>query len=89
VATATDLNLWGNLGRNTLIGPGYQDIDMSLMKNFRLSEKAKLQFRAEVFNLFNHTNYHVPEYRLDLPNVGRYTEAEEGREFQFALKLLF
>jgi hypothetical protein len=89
VATATDLNLWGNLGRNTLIGPGYQDIDMSLMKNFRLTERAKLQFRAEVFNLFNHTNYHVPEYRLDLPNVGRYTEAEEGREFQFALKLLF
>jgi hypothetical protein len=89
VATATDLNLFGNLGRNTLIGPGYQDIDMSLMKNFRLTERAKLQFRAEVFNLFNHTNYHVPEYRLDLPNVGRYTEAEEGREFQFALKLLF
>lgn len=89
-ATATDLNLFGNLGRNTLIGPSFKDVDLSLMKNFRLSEKARLQFRAEAFNVLNHPNFQVPEFRLDFPNVGQFTAtANEGREFQFALKLIF
>ena len=89
VATPTDLNLWGNLGRNALIGPGYRNADFSLLKNFRLTEKTKLQFRAEVFNAFNHPNFHIPEFRLDFPNAGQFTDVEEGREWQFALKLLF
>jgi hypothetical protein len=89
VATAGDTNLFGNLGRNTLIGPGFADMDFSLLKNIKITEGLKLQFRGEVFNVLNHPNFHVPEYRLDLPNVGRFTEAEEGREFQFAVKLLF
>jgi outer membrane receptor protein involved in Fe transport len=89
VASATDLNLFGNLGRNTLIGPGFADVDLSALKNFRLSERVKLQFRAEVFNAFNHPNFHIPEFRLDFPNAGQFTDVEEGREWQFALKLIF
>ncbi len=89
VATASDLNLWGNLGRNTLIGPGFRDVDLSLLKNFSLTEMAKLQFRAEVFNALNHPNFHIPEFRLDFPNAGQLTAVEEGREWQFALKLIF
>lgn len=46
---------WGTLGRNTLRLPHLTNVDTSLMKNFDFGEKAKLTFRAECFNLFNHT----------------------------------
>ena len=49
--------VWGNSGRNILIGPGFQNWDVSLLKNIRLAERRKLQFRAESFNVFNHTNF--------------------------------
>ncbi len=57
---------FGNLGRNALTGPGYFNLDMSLAKNFRLTEKASLQFRAEAYNLPNHPNFASPL----LPNFG-------------------
>jgi hypothetical protein len=51
---------FGTLGRNSLIGPGYSDFDLSLFKTTPINEKVKLQFRAEVFNLFNHPNFSSP-----------------------------
>jgi hypothetical protein len=73
-----------------LIGPNFKSVDLSLLKNFRLSEGWRLQFRAEAFNAFNHPNFQIPINLLDNSNVGRVTStANEGREFQFALKLLF
>ncbi len=50
----------GNLGRDTLTGPGFADWDLSLLKSTRISERARVQFRAEVFNLLNHTNLLTP-----------------------------
>jgi hypothetical protein len=50
----------GNLGRDTLIGPGYNDLDLSLAKTTQLTERARAQFRAEFFNLLNHTNLLTP-----------------------------
>ena len=47
----------GNADRNTIRGPGYQVWDMSLFKNFHFNEHTYLQFRAESFNTFNHTNW--------------------------------
>lgn len=88
-ANAGDTNLFGNLGRNALIGPAYHNFDFSAFKNFRLTESVRLQFRAEAFNVFNHPNFRIPSFRLDDPNAGQLTAAEEGREFQFALKLIF
>ena len=80
----------GNGGRNILIGPGFTSFDMSVLKNFRLSETMKLQFRAEAFNIFNTSNFQVPVFQLDASNVGRVTQtATEAREFQFAVKFLF
>ncbi|MGI8745528.1 MAG: TonB-dependent receptor domain-containing protein [Bryobacteraceae bacterium] len=83
----------GNLGRNTFRGPGYQDVDASLFKNFRLpwfgSEPAKLQFRVEVFNLLNRVNLQQVDNSLDSATFGRATSAFDAREFQFALKLVF
>jgi Carboxypeptidase regulatory-like domain len=50
----------GNLGRDTLTGPGYTDWDLSLLKSTQLSERTRLQFRAEFFNVLNHTNLQTP-----------------------------
>jgi hypothetical protein len=51
---------FGNLGRNTFYGPSYQQIDFSILKKTRLTESKNLEFRAEMFNLFNHPNFDEP-----------------------------
>jgi Carboxypeptidase regulatory-like domain/TonB-dependent Receptor Plug Domain len=56
----TCINLRGNAGRNILTGPGLVNLDYSLVKNNHIAESLNLQFRAEFFNLLNHTNFQVP-----------------------------
>ena len=90
VATAAAPDLYGNAGRNLLIGPGFTNVDVSLTRTFRIHRGARMQFRAEAFNVFNRANYQVPVFLLDRSDVATYTStANEAREFQFALKLLF
>jgi hypothetical protein len=85
--------VYGNAGRNSLIGPAFFTIDMGLSKNFKLDglrEGTRLQVRGEAFNLLNHPNFQIPNYYLDQPNAGEYkTMATDQRVFQFALKVLF
>jgi hypothetical protein len=50
----------GNAGRDSLVGPGFADWDLSLLKSTALSERTRLQFRAEFFNIVNHTNLQLP-----------------------------
>ncbi|HSD45621.1 MAG TPA: TonB-dependent receptor, partial [Pyrinomonadaceae bacterium] len=80
---------FGNAGRNILDGPGFQNVNISLMKNTALSERVNLQFRAEAFNLFNHPNFNLPDNFLGSPTFGRITSARDPRHIQFGLKLLF
>src|SRR5581483_1689861 len=51
---------FGNLGRNVIIGPGFQNLDLSLIKTTKMSERMRIQFRADTFNLFNHPNFGQP-----------------------------
>jgi hypothetical protein len=51
---------FGNLGRDTLVGPGLANLDLSLHKSTRLGECLNAQFRAEFFNVLNHTNFATP-----------------------------
>jgi outer membrane receptor protein involved in Fe transport len=89
-ASAADPNLFGDAGRNILIGPAFSNVDLSLFKTFKVRKDLRAQLRAEVFNAFNHPNFQVPVFLLDRSNVGRVTStANEGRELQLALKLLF
>ena len=80
---------FGNAGRNILDGPGYQTVNVSLLKNTVLSERLTLQFRAEAFNLFNHPNFNLPDNFLGSPTFGLITSARDPRHIQFGLKLLF
>lgn len=82
---------FGNVGRNVLIGPGYGQADVSLLKNFTMPwEGHRIQFRWEAFNVTNHPNWNVPA--SDVRNTGtfgRIQSARTMREMQFALKYLF
>ncbi len=80
---------FGNAGRNTLDGPGYENVNLSLLKNTRLSERFNLQLRAEAFNLLNHPNFDLPDNFLGSPTFGRIRSAQSPRHLQFGAKLLF
>lgn len=80
---------FGNAGRNILEGPGFQNVNMSILKNTHINERVNLQFRAEAFNLFNHPNFNLPDNFLGSPTFGRITSARDPRHIQFGLKLLF
>ncbi len=82
---------FGNAGRNILSGDGYTDLDVSLMRNIKFSERFNLQFRLEAFNTFNTTTYANPVNQLNLPGQTGHvfgTRSTE-RELQMALKLYF
>ncbi len=81
---------FGNSQRNSLFGPGYKDVDLALMKNFRITESARFQFRAEAFNALNHVNLANPDGKVsDGANFGRITSASDPRLIQGALKFYF
>jgi hypothetical protein len=81
----------GNLGRNTFRGPDATNIDFSLFKNIKVTERVRLQFRAEAFNIFNHTNLQMPSptFGASTSIFGLATGAYAARQIQFALKMMF
>ena len=85
----TEAGHFGNLGRNTVRGPGLWNLDVSLMKDFQVSESARVQFRAESFNIANHPNFGLPVADIASANFGKILQAGRPRLMQFALRLLF
>jgi len=79
----------GSLGRNTERAPNFADVNISLQKNFRLTERFTAQFRAESFNALNRANYDVPINNLGNALFGRILTAGEARQFQLMLKVVF
>jgi hypothetical protein len=89
---ATGLPRFGNAGRNILIGPGLNVVDATLAKSWRVSgDAARLTFRIEAYNLFNHANYDLPDRNLSNTNtVGTINNVvRPARQVQFALRLDF
>jgi hypothetical protein len=80
---------FGSAGRNTVFAPGFKNFDFSLIKNTSLTERARLEFRAEFFNIFNITNFDIPNRFAFTSNFGRIFGAQSSRQIQFALKLSF
>ena len=62
---------FGNAGPNILRGPGLGSYDFSVLRNIRLGETAKLQFRAEIFNIFNRANFDIPQNNVNSPSFGQ------------------
>ena len=79
----------GNLGRNVFHGPGFASVDMAFFKNTQITEHLKMQFRAEMFNAFNHTNLWQPLGDMGSLQFGQSTTASASRQIQFGLKFLF
>jgi hypothetical protein len=87
----------GNLGRDTVRGPHIADLDFSLTKDTKISERINSQFRAEFFNILNHTNLGLPNNSLFVSTNGAPTGTAgqitsivgTPRQIQFALKLIF
>jgi len=96
---------FGNAGRNTIPGPGVQNTDIALLKDTRIRENLNIQFRAEVFNVFNHANFAFPAQGIFssvntatspiptgivAPNVGQITTTvNSSRQIQLGLKVIF
>ena len=80
---------FGNSGRNTVAGPGMATVDLSLVKNTTIRERATVQFRVETFNVLNHTNFGLPDNFIGSPTFGQILSAGNPRRLQLGLKLLF
>jgi hypothetical protein len=80
---------FGNSGRNILRGPRMFDTDFALLKENRMRERYRIQFRAEFSNLFNNVNFNAPTTNVSSAQFGRVTSANDPRILQFALKVLF
>ena len=93
-------NAFGNLGRNTVIGPGFSNVDLAVIKNTAIHQtdhsNVRLQFRADIFDLANHPNFGQPNLTVGsstfgLINSTRFPTGDSGssRQMQLALKLMF
>ncbi len=85
----------GNLGRNVVIGPAFNNTDFSITKNTKIGESVRLQFRTEIFDIFNHANFSQPGNVVGTPSFGRITstrfptgESGSSRQIQFGMKLI-
>jgi hypothetical protein len=80
---------FGTAGRNIALGPRYSNWDFSVFKNFRVTESKDFQFRAEFFNILNHTNFRLPDSDISSPTFNTIQAALPPRVIQLALKFLF
>jgi hypothetical protein len=89
---------FGNLPRNAIIGPGFGDTDLSIIKNLKMAGPARVQLRVEIFNLFNQANLGQPGRTASVGSTSfgvisntRFPTGDSGsaRQIQFAAKFLF
>jgi hypothetical protein len=80
----------GNLGRNTFTGPGWWNLDFSVVKDTKIAERVMLQLRAEFFNVFNHATFATPGEIIGASNFGISTgTATAERQIQFGGRIVF
>jgi hypothetical protein len=87
--TAPPAGYFGNAGTGSIIGPGIVNFDMAFYKDFRIKEKHTIEFRAELFNIFNHTNFNGLSTSYGSSNFGAATSAADPRITEFALRYQF
>ena len=82
-------NTFGTAGRNIVLGPGLEALDVSLQKEWSLRENITVQFRADTFNALNHSNFNLPSRIFGASNFGVITSAQDPRQVQLAAKVIF
>lgn len=95
--TTNAVGTFGSAGRNSLRRPGFSNVNLSLFRHFRFTEKLQAEFRAEAFNALNHaskdliyiSNSYTNNQTVSSPNFGRLRFAQDPRLMQLALKLRF
>jgi len=88
--TAPPAYTYGNVGRNSVYGPGLQTMDLAIDRSFSMAEKTRFEARAEFFNALNHTNLGTPNRFVNTSSFGSITEvATPGREIQVSARLSF
>lgn len=88
--TAPGVGVFGNSPRNICCGPGFAVVDVSIQKRFNITEKSRLEFRADFFNIANHANFRIPERRRGNSGFGRIRGTiGTGRQTQLGLRLEF
>ena len=86
---------FGNVGRNTMRGPGVANLDLSLFRSFKLGQQTNLQFRAEAFNATNTPHFNNPNGNVNSSNFGKVLSTQtaiaagRSREFRFGVRLSF
>ena len=80
---------FGTARRNSVLAPGYANLDFSLAKTWSVAGESQLEFRWEVFNLLNRSNFDLPNRVFGTPNFGRIFSARSPREMQFGVRLAF
>lgn len=81
---------FGDVGRNSVYGPGMQTMDLAVSREFAIAERMKFQFRGEFFNALNHTNLGTPDRFVNTQQFGTITEATTpGRQIQLSARLSF
>ena len=81
---------YGNVGRNSVYGPGMQTLDLGIVREFSIAEKARFEARGEFFNALNHTNLGTPNRFVNTANFGSITEVSTpGREIQVSARISF
>ncbi len=79
----------GDASRFPLHGPGLENWDMALQRNFMLTERAKLQFRGEFFNAWNHANFNNPQGNVASSSFGAISSSQAGRVTELVLRFFF
>ena len=80
---------FGTEGRNVNVGPAYADWDFGALKNFKVTGSKLFQFRAELFDILNRTNFRLPDCDISSPTFNHILEADPPRQVQFALKFIY
>jgi hypothetical protein len=86
---ANPLGTFGNAGYNSLVGPGFFDLDTSVTRTFPIREHQRFDLRFEFFNLLNHTNFSLPIASKNTATFGKILSAGDPRILQFAAKFVF
>jgi len=86
---APPFGYFGSAAQGSIYGPAMVDFDMGLYKDFHINERNMLEFRAEAFNIFNHTNFSGVQTAFGAGNYGQVTSALDPRIFEFSLRYQF